>query len=244
VAAVPIENWNSRKKVLVILAHPDDPEFFCGATLARWCHEGHNIQYCLITSGNKGSDDPSITPEALTKIRQIEQEKAASIIGVTKIHHLGYDDGTLIPDLKVRKDVIRVIRKVKPEIVVTCDPTNYFPNETYINHPDHRAAGEIAIDAVFPAAGNTMFFPELIMDEGLQPHSVEEVWLSLTNQPTITIDISDFFEIKLIALHEHKSQIGDSEAFDKRMRTTRHTSDSTNESPRYEESFRRIVFRK
>jgi LmbE family N-acetylglucosaminyl deacetylase len=241
---VSIENWNTKKRILVILAHPDDPEFFCGATLARWSREGHEIQYCLITNGNKGSDDPAISPESLARQREKEQQKAASVIGVKAIHHLGYDDGTLIPDLNVRKDVIRVIRKVKPDIVVSCDPTNIFPNESYINHPDHRAAGEIAIDAVFPAAGNGMFFPELITNEGLSPHSVEEVWLSLTGQPNITFDITDFFEIKLKALHEHKSQIGDQTAFDHRMRTTRHTNDSTEETPRYEESFRRIVFRK
>lgn len=241
---LPVEGWTTKKKILVILAHPDDPEFFCGATLARWAKAGHDIQYCLITNGNKGSDDPTITPVALAELRRVEQEKAASIIGVRTIHHLGYDDGTLIPDLIVRKDVIRVIRSVKPDIVVGCDPTNFFPSENYINHPDHRAAGEIALDAVFPASGNGMFFPELITDEGLQPHSVDEVWLSLTNQPNIKFDITDFFETKINALHEHKSQIGDQEAFDKRMRTTRHTTDSTDENPEYEESFRRIVFRK
>lgn len=243
-AALPTEGWASNKRILVILAHPDDPEFFCGATLARWTREGHEIQYCLITNGNKGSNDPTVTPESLAKLRKKEQEKAAAIIGVKRIHDLGYDDGTLVPNLEVRKDVIRVIRKVKPDIVVSCDPTNFFPNEGYINHPDHRAAGQIAIDAVFPAAGNGMFFPELITDEDLQPHSVDEVWLSLTGQPNITLDITNFFEIKLNALHEHKSQIGDPETFDIRMRKTRQTKDSTEESPRYEESFRRIIFRK
>ena len=111
---LPIEGWTTKKKILVILAHPDDPEFFCGATLARWTQQGHEIEYCLITNGNKGSDDPTITPDALAELRVKEQEKAAAIIGVKTIHHLGYDDGTLIPDLKVRKDVIRVIRSVKP----------------------------------------------------------------------------------------------------------------------------------
>jgi LmbE family N-acetylglucosaminyl deacetylase len=242
--AAPTEGWSTRKKILVILAHPDDPEFFCGATLARWTSLGNEIQYCLITNGNKGSSDPNITPEALAELRVKEQEKAAAIIGVKAIHHLRHDDGTLVPDIEVRKEVIRVIRKVKPEIVVSCDPTNFFPNESYINHPDHRAAGQIAIEAVFPAAGNAMFFPELITNEGLQPHSVEEVWLSLTNQPNITFDITEFYETKLNALHEHKSQIGDREAFDLRMRTTRRTKDSTELLPRYEETFRRIVFNK
>jgi LmbE family N-acetylglucosaminyl deacetylase len=239
-----IEGWKSRKKILVVLAHPDDPEFFCGGTLARWSREGNEIYYCLITNGNKGSDDPSITPEALAKLRENEQLKAAEIIGAKQIENLGYDDGMLVASLKARKDVVRVIRRVKPDILVSCDPTNYFPNEDYINHPDHRTAGQIALDAVFPASGNHRFFPELITEEGLQPHSVEEVWLSLTAHPNTTLDITNTFEIKLKALHEHYSQIGDQSMFDKRMRTTRHTKDTSDDAPRYEETFKRIVFRK
>jgi LmbE family N-acetylglucosaminyl deacetylase len=237
------DEWPEEKIILVILAHPDDPEFFCGGTLARWKKAGHKIHYCLITNGNKGTNDPLVTPEGLTKLRREEQDRAAAIIGVEEIHHLGYDDGTLVPDLKARKDVIRVIRKIKPNIIVTCDPTNFFPNDNYINHPDHRAAGIIAIDAVFPAAGNGMFFPELVIEEGLQPHSVKEVWLSLTNQGNFVIDVTEFYEIKINALLEHKSQIGDKEAFIQRMRISKRTSDSTESSPRYEENFRRIIFR-
>ncbi|BCY18885.1 GlcNAc-PI de-N-acetylase [Leptolinea sp. HRD-7] len=238
------EEWSSKKKILVVLAHPDDPEFFCGGTLAHWVKCGHEVHYCLITNGNKGSDDPEMTPDKLSKLREVEQRKAADVIGVGDIINLGYDDGMLIADLKIRKDVVRVIRKVKPDILVSCDPLNFFPNENYINHPDHRTAGQIALDAVFPASGNRMFFPELITDEGLGPHSVEEVWLSLTAQPNFIMDITGTFEIKLKALHEHKSQIGEPEAFDKRMRTTRRTKGSTEEDPVYEETFKRIVFRK
>lgn len=243
-AASNIEEWSSKKKILVVLAHPDDPEFFCGGTLAHWVKNGHEVHYCLITNGNKGSDDPEMTPEKLSDLRAIEQRNAANIIGTGDIVNLGYDDGMLVADLSVRKDVVREIRKVKPDILVSCDPLNFFPNENYINHPDHRTAGQIALDAVFPASGNRMFFPELISDEGLEPHSVEEVWLSLTAQPNVTMDITGTFETKLKALHEHKSQIGEPEAFDKRMRTTRHTKESSEDDPKYEETFKRIVFRK
>lgn len=238
------EGWKTKKSILVVLAHPDDPEFFCGGTLARWTKAGHDVHYCLITNGNKGSDDPNITPVELATLREIEQKKAAEIIGVHHIEQLGYDDGMLIADLQARKDVVRVIRKIKPNILVSCDPTNFFPNEGYINHSDHRTAGQIALDAVFPASGNRMFFPELITEENLHPHSVEEVWLSLTSQPDINIDITDTFEIKLKALLEHKSQIGDPDAFVRRMRNTRHTKDTTIDDPRYEEGFKRFVFRK
>jgi LmbE family N-acetylglucosaminyl deacetylase len=239
-----IEEWSSKKKILVVLAHPDDPEFFCGGTLAYWVRQGHEVQYCLITNGNKGSDDPDMTPEKLTRLRAVEQKNAADIIGASSIINLDYDDGMLMADLKVRKDVVRVIRQVKPDILVSCDPLNFFPNENYINHPDHRTAGQIALDAVFPASGNRMFFPELIAEEGLEPHSVEEVWLSLTDKPTITMDITGTFETKLKALHEHKSQIGEPVEFDQHMRTTRQSTESTEENPKYEETFKRIVFRK
>lgn len=239
-----IEGWQTKKSILVVLAHPDDPEFFCGGTLARWTRLGHDVQYCLITNGNKGSNDPNITPGELAALREIEQKNAAEIIGVHHIEQLGYDDGMLVADLIARKDVVRVIRRIKPNILVSCDPTNFFPNEGYINHSDHRTAGQIALDAVFPASGNRMFFPELITEENLLPHSVEEVWLSLTSQPDINIDITDTFEIKLKALLEHKSQIGDPDAFERRMRGTRHTKDTTIDNPRYEEGFKRFVFRK
>ncbi|NLF52257.1 MAG: PIG-L family deacetylase [Leptolinea sp.] len=241
---ISIEGWKTKKSILVVLAHPDDPEFFCGGTLARWTKAGHDVHYCLITNGNKGSDDPNITPVELATLREIEQKKAAEIIGVHHIEQLGYDDGMLIADLQARKDVVRVIRKIKPNILVSCDPTNFFPNEGYINHSDHRTAGQIALDAVFPASGNRMFFPELITEENLHPHSVEEVWLSLTSQPDINIDITDTFEIKIKALLEHKSQIGDPDTFERRMRNTRHTKDTTIDNPRYEEGFKRFVFQK
>jgi LmbE family N-acetylglucosaminyl deacetylase len=125
-------------------------------------------------------------------------------------------------------------------VVVTSDPTNYYPRETYLNHPDHRLAGEIALSAVFPAAGNPMFFPELIDEENLEPSPVKEIWITLTHQPNVLLDVSEYWETKICALYEHKSQIGEPEKLRERQ-LSRHTADSTDEHPRFEEAFRRLV---
>jgi LmbE family N-acetylglucosaminyl deacetylase len=237
----PSENWSQPQNILVILAHPDDPEFFCGAALARWVSLGHRVSYCLLTNGNKGASDRSIDPAQLTILRQAEQKAAASILGVQDIRFLDYEDGYLTADLSTRKTVTRIIRQERPDILVTCDPTNLFPRENMINHPDHRAAGQVVLDAVFPAAGNPFYFPDLITEEHLEPHSVKEVWLSVTAQPNTTLDATNLWPIKIRALHEHRSQIGEVKLFDERM-LSRRTPDSTPEAPRFEEKFRRIIF--
>lgn len=233
-------NWSEPKKILVILAHPDDPEFFCGATLARWVKQGHEIHYFLLTCGDKGSNDPEKTSDQICKIRHEEQLAASAVIGATSVEFLDLPDGYLLPTIELRRSVVRIIRQKRPDILVTCDPTNLFPSGSYrLNHADHRYAGQVVLDAVFPAAGNIHFFPELVKDEGLQPHSPKEVWISLTSNPDITLDVTDTWDIKMRALLEHKSQIGDPAEFSERIRNWR-TSDSTEENPRYEERFRLI----
>ena len=239
------DTWDSPQNILVVLAHPDDPEFFCGATLARWARAGHHITYQLLTCGDKGFNDSTtaeMTPEALCAIRHTEQIAAAKVIGVEAdaIHFMDCQDGYLVPNLDLRRDIVRVIRRFKPDILVTCDPQTLFA--VYgINHPDHRAAGQATMDAVFPAAGNPVFFPELLI-EGLSPHMPKEVWCSLTMQPNVILDVTDMWQIKLEAILEHKSQIGNVEQFLERMRSRR-TEDSTDEDPRYEERFRVVKYR-
>lgn len=239
------DTWETRQNILVVLAHPDDPEFFCGATLARWARHGHHITYQLLTCGDKGFNDStpeSMTPEALCAIRHEEQIAAAKVIGVEAeaIRFMDCPDGYLVPDINLRRDIVRVIRTFKPDILVTCDPQTLFA--VYgINHPDHRAAGQATMDAVFPAAGSPVFFPELLT-EGYLPHMPREVWCSLTVQPNVVIDVTDTWQIKLEALLEHKTQIGDVEKFKERMRSRR-TEDSTDENPRYEERFRVVKYR-
>jgi LmbE family N-acetylglucosaminyl deacetylase len=236
----PPENWAEPKNILVILAHPDDPEFFCGATIARWTSQGHHVRYCLLTHGEKGAKDPQTDPHELARRRVLEQHAAAAILGVHEIEFLDYIDGELVPSLEARRAVVRLLRQYRPDILVTCDPTNFIPMDGYINHPDHRAAGQIVLDALFPASGNPLYFPELLA-EGLQPHMVQEVWLSLTAQADTVLDVTPFFEQRLRALLEHRSQIGDPVPFEQRMRT-RFTPFGTADHPQFVERFRRIKF--
>ena len=201
--------WEKSQKILVILAHPDDPEFFCGATLARWAKAGHEIHYFLLTGGDKGFNDPSASADYIRATRRAEQTAAAAIIGVKSIRFLDLEDGFLLPSIELRRDIVRIIRQIKPDILVTCDPTHLFAGDYYINHPDHRYAGQVVLDALFPAANNPFFFPELIKNEGLQPHRPREVWISLTSNPTLILDVTDTWETKVRAMKEHKSQKGD-----------------------------------
>lgn len=233
-----MEEWENPQKILVVLAHPDDPEFFCGATLARWTRAGHQVVYWLLTCGDKGASNPEVNPGELCADRHVEQRKAASVLGVSQVNFMDYPDGELVADLGLRKAITRIIRRERPDVLVTCDPKTLYVGDNRINHPDHRAAGQATIDAAFPAAGNPLYFPELLR-EGLQPHTPREVWLAGTQEANYHHDVTDLWEVKLNALYEHKSQIGDKEAFTKRM-CSRHTADSTPKNPRYEEAFRRI----
>ena len=236
------EGWTGKKTILAILAHPDDPEFFCGATIARWCAAGHDVHYCLLTKGQKGAPDLSLSESELADIRVVEQQAAANSLGVKTIEFLDYVDGEVFPDLAMRKKIVRMIRKWKPDILLTSDPLNLFPTDNRINHPDHRAAGQAVIDAAFPAAGNPMFFPDLIREEGLEPHSVAEIWMSATAQWNLSINVIEHFEDKLKAIHCHASQIQrDEDEFDNWMRQ-RITIDPQSGESAFEEHFRRLKF--
>jgi LmbE family N-acetylglucosaminyl deacetylase len=194
--------------VLVVLAHPDDPEFFCGGTIGLWASQGKRIVYCLLTRGDKGSDDPSTDPETLMDKRTQEQLAAADVLGVADVIFLDYRDGEIQADDELRLQISRVIRQVKPDIFVTCDPTNFYPSHRRLNHADHRAVGEAALDAVFPAARSGMYFPQL-MDEGLLPHRADQIYIAGAAQPDLTVDISDQFDRKIKAIGCHVSQVGD-----------------------------------
>lgn len=236
----PPDDWGETQKILIILAHPDDPEFFCGATTARWVRAGHHVSYCVLTCGDKGTKDLTIGQNELCSIRQMEQLSAAKVLGVEEVKFLNYPDGYLTPDINLRRDITRVIRTARPDVLVTCDPQTLFTGNGGLNHPDHRAAGQATLDAVFPAARDHLNFIELWKDEKLEPHIVREVWVCGTLQPDITLDVTETWEIKIRALFEHKSQIGEPEKLADRMRNRR-TADSTAENPRYEEKFRRLI---
>lgn len=232
--------WETHQTILVILAHPDDPEFFCGATLARWAAAGHKIKYVLITCGDKGDPDGKMQPNQLCSSRVEEQRAAADVLGVQSVRFLGVPDGEIVPDMALRKEITRVIRQEKPDILVTCDPELLYSfGGIRLNHPDHRAAGQVVLDAAFPAAGSRLFFPDLL-EEGLLPHTPREIWVSIPKEPTVVLDVTAYWETKIRALFEHKSQIGEPEKLAERMRA-RHTPDSTPENPRYEEKFRKLT---
>jgi LmbE family N-acetylglucosaminyl deacetylase len=225
-------------KILVVLAHPDDPEFFCGGSVARWTAAGAHVTYCLLTRGDKGSDDPDTDPDALARTREGEQRNAAAILGVGEVLFLHHMDGTLQPDLELRKDIVRVIRQVKPDRVVTSGMEVL--SDHSLNHPDHRAAGQATLDAIYPASGSGMYFPELVRQEGLLPHKVTEVYLAQDKDSNLTIDVTEFLPKKIAALLEHKSQIREPEKLGDRMREWMRDPHSPPELLRYVEQFVRV----
>jgi LmbE family N-acetylglucosaminyl deacetylase len=196
------------QRVVAIFAHPDDAEFSCGGTLARWADEGHSITLCIVTNGASGSDDPNMTPERLAETRAREQEASARILGIERVVNLRRQDGTVVPDLDLRRDITRVLREARPDVVITGDPSVYWMGNEYINHPDHRAVAEAALGAVFPAAGNRGYFPELL-NEGLEPYKITQVYLASPGQADTWIDISKHIDRKIEALRAHASQMGD-----------------------------------
>jgi LmbE family N-acetylglucosaminyl deacetylase len=227
----------------VVLAHPDDPDFFCGGTIARWVSEGREVHYCLLTRGDKGADEPGHNSAELASTREAEQRAAAKVLGVKQVIFLPYEDGYLMPDLGLRKEVVRVIRQVRPDIVVTCDPTNFFPGANYINHSDHRVAGQVTLDAVFPAARSALYFPDLYEQEGLEPHKVQQVYISNAVQPDTTIDVTDYLSLKLEALKAHQSQIQDFVSLQVRLKERMLDPESPPAAPCYVERFKKITLR-
>jgi LmbE family N-acetylglucosaminyl deacetylase len=195
--------------VLVIAAHPDDIEFGVSGSVAHWTQAGAKVTYCIVTDGSAGSNDPTTDLEDLIEQRREEQRRSAAVVGVTDVRFMDYRDGTLQPTLELRRDLTRLIRQIKPERVVIFDPTTVLTDgNTYINHPDHRAAGEAALYAVFPSAESRPIFPELLA-EGLEPHKVSDLYITLTNQANVYVDISPYIEQKLAALRCHKTQFGE-----------------------------------
>jgi LmbE family N-acetylglucosaminyl deacetylase len=193
---------------LVVAAHPDDIEFGCAGTVARWVQEGARVAYVLVTNGAAGSSDPEMTRERLAELREAEARASAKVVGVDQVEFLGYEDGLLEPTLEVREKIVRLIRRVRPEVVVTTDPTTRYFGDRYINHPDHRAAGEATLAAVIPGSDTRLAYPELL-EEGLEPVKLTAVWLMMNMEPNLVVDIGDFIEKKIESLACHVTQIGE-----------------------------------
>jgi LmbE family N-acetylglucosaminyl deacetylase len=200
-------------KIVVIVAHHDDIEFGAAGSIASWVEQGAEVTYVIITDGSSGSNEPGIVRAELAETRKSEQLVAAAAVGVSDVRFLGYLDGTLQPTIELRRDLTRIIREVKPDRVVVQDPTTVFFRDSYINHPDHRAAGEAAIYATFPSAETRPIFPELL-EEGFEPHKVKELYLTLTLNPTHFVDVSGTIDKKIASLRAHVTQLGTGDDFE------------------------------
>jgi LmbE family N-acetylglucosaminyl deacetylase len=194
-------------RVLVIVAHPDDVDFGAAGTVARWTDAGIDVVYCIVTDGDAGGSDPGISRPEMATLRRYEQTAAADRVGVHDLRFLGYPDGRVEPTLGLRKDLARVIRQVRPDRVLCPSPERDYVRPG-ISHPDHRAVGSAALDAVYPDARNPFAFPDLLAGEGLEAWTVREVWINGTGAPTHYVDVTKTFSRKMAALRAHVSQVG------------------------------------
>lgn len=204
------------ERALVVVAHPDDPEFPAGGTIATLTDAGAVVTYVIVTDGSKGTGDRSLTGPALAALRVEEQRAAARTLGVAGVVFLGLPDGEVVPDLALRHAVTREIRRHQPDVVITHDPSTYY-TDSYVNHPDHRAVGQATLEAIFPTARDFLNAPHLLA-EGLEVHKVREVWLTLNPQPDHIVDISATFDRKIAALHAHRTQFADPDGLAQRIR--------------------------
>jgi LmbE family N-acetylglucosaminyl deacetylase len=205
------------KIVLGIAAHPDDLDFGAAGTMAHFAEQGAAVHYLILTDGSSGSEDKTMTPKRLTKIREEEQRAAVKVIGGRSVTFLNYPDGQLEVTMALKRDVVKIIRTIRPDVVVTMDPSVlYSADRGFINHPDHRAAGQTTLDCVFPLARDHMSFPELYA-EGFEPHKTKTILLTNFNEANFYVDTSKTFETKIAALKAHASQIDDVDAIKDRM---------------------------
>lgn len=222
-------------RVLAIYAHPDDPDVSCGGTLARWAKQGADVHVLIVTSGDKGTTDPDVEPAALAEQRLAEAGEAAAVLGLAGQHVLGYPDGELVDDLRIRSELVTWIRRLTPDTVLCPDPTAVFFGEDYFNHRDHRVVGFAALDALAPAASLPHYFPE-----AGPAHHADCALLSGTLEPTVWVDVTDTIDAKVAAVACHRSQFaGDGEWARDAVRR-RAEEDGRRAGVAYAEGFRRL----
>ncbi|MFS1297568.1 PIG-L deacetylase family protein [Streptosporangium longisporum] len=228
-------------RVLVVTAHPDDVDFAAAGAIAQFTDRGVEVTYCVVTDGDAGGFDRELDNGGMAELRRTEQTDAAKVVGVTDLRFLGYRDGTVVQSLDLRRDITRVIRQVRPDLVITHSPER---NHRFIapSHPDHRAVGGCTLDAVYPDARNPYAFPELLRDEGLQAWTVREVWLNGGPAPDHHVDVTGTFDRKLAALRSHVSQVGHQNDFEASLRGhfSRIAVEAGFGEGRYIESFQRV----
>ncbi len=200
------------QRAMVVVAHPDDAEWGCAGTVAKWCAEGWEVVYVLCTDGSKGSEDLEMTSGRLVEIRKQEQLNAGKVLGVKDIVFLGYEDSMLEPTLELRRDIAREIRRHRPDVLICMNPVRSDTGEGYLGHPDHFASGEAALSAVFPSSRDRLTFPELLR-EGLEPHKVKEVWMMFHGDTADKfVDVSAYMDTAVDALKQHQTQVSEEEA--------------------------------
>lgn len=207
------------ESAICLFAHPDDPDFICGGTIARWTQAGCRVTYLLMTDGRagvQGLGDTPISDADLVAMRQNEQRAAAEILGVKDVVFLNHRDGELFHTLELRREIVREIRRAKPQAAILFDPQRRFM-AGHIQHPDHWTSGEAALAALFPLSGNRRTFTDMF-DEGLPPHTVQDIYMVSASAPNLRIDITDTIDLKLAAMRCHHSQVADAEANSERMR--------------------------
>jgi LmbE family N-acetylglucosaminyl deacetylase len=229
-------------KILAVGAHPDDLDFGSSGTMIKLAREGHEIYYLICTDGDKGGTNNHCTPQELVEVRRREQEEAARMIGVKEVFFLGFHDGELVPDKNLQEKIVRVIRRVRPDRIYSFDPANLRFEGFHLYHPDHRAVALAVFDAIYPAAKNRLYFPHLI-DEGLEPHKVQELFVFGTHEPTHWTDITDVIEDKARVIGCHKSQFsGERAAMMVEYVKTRSRDAASGQPFEHAEAFRRIAF--
>ena len=214
--AVALDDHAGIERILVVSAHPDDVDFGVAGSVAAWVKAGIEVAYCIVTDGDAGGSDRTISRAAMAALRRDEQRAAAAEVGVSDVTFLGFPDGRLTPSIELRRDISRQIRRFRPDRMVCQSPERLW-QRLGASHPDHLAAGEAAVCAVYPDARNPFAHPELL-DEGLEPFTVKELWIMAAPAVDRAVDITDTFERKVAALRRHVSQVGEGEWLDQRLR--------------------------
>jgi LmbE family N-acetylglucosaminyl deacetylase len=217
IALDDLEGVEGVEKILVVCAHPDDVDFGVAGSVAVWVKAGIDVAYCIVTDGDAGGSDRSISRADMAVLRREEQRAAAAEVGVHDVTFLGYPDGRLTPSIELRRDISRQIRVKRPQRLVCPSPERFW-DRIGASHPDHLAVGEASVCSVYPDARNPFAHPELL-EEGLEPHAVTEMWLTAAPNPDRAVEITDTFDLKIAALRRHRSQVGEGEWLDARIRT-------------------------
>ena len=233
----------SSKKAMVVVAHADDAEYGCSGTIAKLCAQNWDVTYVLCTNGSKGSGDENITSEEIAAIRRNEQIEAGRVLGLKDVTFLDYEDSILEPSLSLRKAIARQIRKYRPDVLITTYPDRNINSHYGLGHPDHIAAGEAAMAAVFPTARDHLSFPELLK-EGYEPHKVSEVWIIGAPDPDLWVNVTDHMETSINALLQHASQMSRSDKEIKEMMYSGRRERAEGKGMIYAETFKRIIIEK